>query len=68
MTRFSIAVELDGVDGLGDGSSAVATPLLLGLLVAEGLSLGEAEHVIGPLAPVSIRPALRKTERQSEPV
>lgn len=59
MTRFSVAVEPDGVDGLGDGSSTVATPLLLGLFVTEGLSLGEAKHVIGPLAPVSICPALR---------
>lgn len=59
----SVAVELDGVDRGGDGAAAVASPLLLGLLVAEGLALCELEHVVGFLAPVAARSPLRHTHK-----
>lgn len=39
--RSSVAVKADGVDGGGDGPATVAPSLLLGLLVAERLSLCE---------------------------
>ena len=54
----SVTVELDGVDRLGDGPAYVATALLLGLLVAERFALGESEHIIGLLAPVTRRSSL----------
>lgn len=50
--RSSIAVEPNGVDRGGNGSAAVAPPLLLRLLVSERLALGEPEGVVGLLAPV----------------
>lgn len=58
--RLSVTVKLDGVDRGGDGPSAVASPLLLGLLVAEGLALCELEHVVCFLAPVAARSPLWK--------
>lgn len=61
----SLAVKLDGVDRGGDGPTAVASPLLLGLLVAEGLALCELEHVVGFLAPVAACSPLQQTESDS---
>lgn len=63
-TASSVTVKLDGVDCGGDGPSAVASPLLLCLLVAEGLALCVLEHVVGFLAPVSVCSPLRRTDRQ----
>lgn len=48
----SVTVEPNGVDGGGNGSTAVAPPLLFRLFVSEGLALGEPEDVVGFLAPV----------------
>lgn len=48
----SITVEPNGVDRGGNGSTAVAPPLLFGLFVSEGLALCEPEDVVGFLAPV----------------
>ena len=53
LVRISITVKLDGVDGGGDGAPSVAATLLLGLLVAEGLALGEPQDIVGLLAPVA---------------
>lgn len=52
--RTSVTVKLDGVDGGGDGAPSVAATLLLGLLVAEGLALGEPQDIVGLLAPVAV--------------
>lgn len=60
----SVAVKLDGVDRGGDGPSAVAPPLLLGLLMAERLALCELEHVVRFLAPVAACSPLRQVEKQ----
>lgn len=49
----SLAVELDGIDLDRDGATSVAAPLLLGLLMPEGLAFGELQNLIGPFSPVS---------------
>lgn len=61
---FSVTVKLDGVDRSGDGSAAVAAALLLRLLVAEGLALGEPERFVGFLAPVGIASPLEEKQRR----
>lgn len=61
----SVTVEPDGVDGGGNGSTAVAPPLLFRLFVAERLALGEPEDVVGFLAPVPTGSSLRSQARTS---
>lgn len=63
--RSSIAVEPNGVDRGGNGSAAVAPPLLLGLLVSERLALGEPEDVVGLLAPVAAGSPLSARQKQA---
>lgn len=50
----SVAVKSNGVDCSGDGSTAVASPLLLCLLVTERPAFREPEHVVRFLAPVAV--------------
>lgn len=63
-TASSVAVKLDGVDCGGDGPAAVASPLLLCLLVSEGLALCVLEHVVCFLAPVPVCSPLQRTDKQ----
>jgi hypothetical protein len=54
-----VVVKLDRVDSQGDLATAIASTLLLGLLVAETLAFDLLQIVVGLLAPAALQTTLK---------
>ncbi len=55
VSLWSFTVKLNGVHWGGDRAASITATLLLGLLMPERFALGKFKHVVGLLAPVTVR-------------